>query len=126
MEKNGLSCSIFHLNFITAATNWHKTFFILLGSSHCVYMCSATNLQFFIQQNHVSLFKNSCMFWSELTIIRPSILLPPPHVLLTMHLSITLANVQLDAQFLYFITRLLQSCTCFEQHHAHHEEVNLY
>ena len=39
---------------------------------------------------------------------------------------ITLANDQLDAQFLYFIIRLLQSSTCFEQRRAHHQEVKLY
>ena len=39
-----------------------------------------------------------------------------------MHLSITLVNDQLDAQLLYFITRLLQSSTCFEQRRAHHQE----
>ena len=48
------------------------------------------------------------------------------YVLLTVHLSITLANDQLDAQFLYFIILLLQSSTCFEQHRAHHQEVKLY
>ena len=47
-------------------------------------------------------------------------------VLLTVHLSITLANDQLDAQFFYFITRLLQSSTCFEQRRAHHQEVKWY
>ena len=47
-------------------------------------------------------------------------------VLLTVHLSITSANDQLDAQFLYFIIRLLQSSTCFEQRRAHHREVKLY
>jgi len=47
-------------------------------------------------------------------------------VLLTVHLSITLVNDQLDAQFFYFIIRLLQSSTCFEQCHAHHQEVKLY
>ena len=36
-------------------------------------------------------------------------------VLLTVHLSITLVNDQLDAQLLYFIIRLLQFSTCFEQ-----------
>ena len=41
-----------------------------------------------------------------------------------MYLSTTLANDQLDAQFPYFIIRLLQSSTCFEQRRAHHEEVN--
>ena len=48
------------------------------------------------------------------------------YVLLTVHLSITLVNDQLDAQFLYFIIRLLQSSTCFEQRRAHHQEVKLY
>ena len=47
-------------------------------------------------------------------------------VSLTVHLSITLVNEQLDAQFFYFIIRLLQSSTCFEQRHAHHQEVKLY
>ena len=48
------------------------------------------------------------------------------NVLLTVHLSITLVNDQLDAQFFYFIIRLLQSSTCFEQRRAHHQEVKLY
>jgi len=43
-----------------------------------------------------------------------------------VHLSITLVNDQLNAQLLYFIIRSLQSSTCFEQHHAHHQEVKLY
>jgi len=30
------------------------------------------------------------------------------------------------AQLLYFIIRLLQSPTCFEQRRAHHQEVKLY
>jgi len=50
------------------------------------------------------------------------------NILLTVYLSITLVNDQLDAQFVYFyntfITVLLQSSTCFEQYHAHHQEVN--
>ena len=48
------------------------------------------------------------------------------YVLLTVHLNITLVNAQLDAQFFYFIIRLLQSSTCFEQRRAHHQEVKLY
>jgi len=48
------------------------------------------------------------------------------YVLLTVHLSITLVNDQLDAQFLYFIIRLLQSSTYFGQSRAHHQEVKLY
>ena len=49
-------------------------------------------------------------------------------VLLTVYLSINLVNDQLDAQFFYFIIRirLLQSSTCLEQHHAHHQEVKFY
>ena len=41
-------------------------------------------------------------------------------VLLTVHFSITLVNDQLDVQIFYFIIRLLQSSTCFEQRRAHH------
>jgi len=37
-----------------------------------------------------------------------------------------LVNDQLDAQLLYFIIRLLQYSTCFEQRRAHHQEVELY
>ena len=37
-------------------------------------------------------------------------------------LSITLVNDRLDAQFFYFIIRLLQSSTCFEQRRAHRQE----
>ena len=46
-------------------------------------------------------------------------------VLLTVHLSITLANDQLDAQILI---HLLQSstCTCFERYLSHPQEVKLY
>jgi len=47
-------------------------------------------------------------------------------VLLTVHLSTILVNDQLDAQFFYFIMRLLQSSTRFEQRRAHHQEVKLY
>ena len=39
---------------------------------------------------------------------------------------LTLVNDQLDAQLFYFIIRLLQSSTCFEQRRAHHQEVKLY
>ena len=51
---------------------------------------------------------------------------PDFYILLTAHLSTILVNDQLDAQFLYFIIRLLQSSTCFEQRRAHHQEVKLY
>ena len=47
-------------------------------------------------------------------------------VLLAVHLSTTLVNDQLDVQFFYFIIRILQSSTCFEQRRAHHREVKLY
>jgi hypothetical protein len=47
------------------------------------------------------------------------------YVSLTVHLSITLTNDQLDAQILI---HLLQSCTCtcFEQYLAHPQQVKLY
>jgi len=48
------------------------------------------------------------------------------NILLTVHLSMTLVNNQLDAQLLYFIIRLLQSSPCFEQRRAHHQKVKLY
>jgi len=48
------------------------------------------------------------------------------YILLTAHLSIILANDQLDAQLIYFIIRLLQSSTCFEHRRARHQEVKLY
>ena len=48
------------------------------------------------------------------------------NVLLTVHLSITLANDQFDALFFYFIICLLQSSTCFKQRPARHQEVILY
>jgi hypothetical protein len=43
------------------------------------------------------------------------------YVLFTVHLGIILVNNQLDAQF-FFLIRLLQFSTCFEQHRAHHQE----
>ena len=39
--------------------------------------------------------------------------------------NVFLGSDQLDVQFFYFIIRLLQSYTCFEQRRAHHQEVNL-
>ena len=45
------------------------------------------------------------------------------YILLTVHLSIILVYDQLDAQLFYFVIRLLQSSTYFEQRHAHHQEV---
>ena len=44
-------------------------------------------------------------------------------VLLSVHLSINLGNDQLDTRLTYFIIRLLQSSTCFEQRRAYHQEV---
>ena len=60
----------------------------------------------------------------SLLVIKPRIL--DFNILLSVHLSISLVNDQLDAQFLYFIIRLLQSSTCFEQRRAHHQEVKFY
>ena len=44
----------------------------------------------------------------------------------TRRYPLTLANDQLDAQFLYFIICLLQSSTCFEQRRAHYQEVKFF
>jgi len=35
-------------------------------------------------------------------------------------------NDQLDTKLLYFIIRLLQSSTCFEERRAHYQEARLY
>jgi hypothetical protein len=43
-----------------------------------------------------------------------------------VHLGINLVNYQIDAQFFYFIIRLLKSSTCFEQRRANHQEVKLH
>ena len=50
----------------------------------------------------------------------------PNIVLLCQSAKASLVNNQLDAQLLYFIIRLLQSSTCFEQRRAHHQEVKLF
>jgi hypothetical protein len=49
------------------------------------------------------------------------------NVSLTVHLSITLDNDQLDAQ-IFLLIHLLRSsmCTCFKQYLAHPQEVRLY
>ena len=47
------------------------------------------------------------------------------YVLLTVHLGIIHVNNQLYAQ-LFFLIRLYQFSTCFEQHRAHHQENQLY
>ena len=44
----------------------------------------------------------------------------------TFKMTPILVNDQLDAQFFYFIIRLLQSSMCFEQRRAHHQGVKLY
>jgi hypothetical protein len=75
--------------------------------------------------------------WSKYSLWHPLLQTPSVHilrlqtsictnfnVLLTVHLSITLANDQLDAKLFYFIILLLQSSTCSTQRCAHHEEVN--
>ena len=67
-------------------------------------------------------------FQTEATVQTDTASNPHPYfyVLLTVHLSITLVNDQLDTQLLYYIIRLLQSSTCFEQRRAHQQEVKLY
>ena len=41
-------------------------------------------------------------------------------------IRVDLVNYQLDGQFFYFIIRLLQTSTCFEQRRAHHQEIKFY
>ena len=71
----------------------------------------------------------TCVVNVGLTTTNPGDLLSfwqqPIHIC-SQHVSIILVNDQLDAQFCYFIIRLLQSSTCFEQRRAHHQEVKLY
>ena len=71
--------------------------------------------------DHVTAYTCSCI---KDIILKTNVLLF--FFLPAVHLSITLVNDQLDAQFFYFIIRLLQSSTCFEQRRAHHQEVKLY
>jgi len=59
-------------------------------------------------------------------IIQGNEMFPNFDILLVMHVSINLVNDQLDAQFFYFIIRLLQSSTCFGQRRVHQQEVKLY
>ena len=40
--------------------------------------------------------------------------------------ALNLVNDQPDVQFFYFIIRLLESSTCFDQRRAHHHEVKFY
>ena len=53
----------------------------------------------------------------------PVILVYAEHFKKRTFISFLLAGNQLDAQFFYII-RLFQSSTCFEQTHAHDQEVN--
>ena len=75
--------------------------------------------------SRVRIFFGHCCFASSLNIavsaiaLRNDNLFDSLDVLLTVHLGITLANDQLDAQLLYFIIRLLQSSTCFDHRRAH-------
>jgi hypothetical protein len=48
------------------------------------------------------------------------------YVLLTVHLSVILANDQIDAPIFCFIISLLQSSTCFDHCSAHNQQVKLY
>ena len=50
----------------------------------------------------------------------------PPEIGIIHLLCLSLVNDQLEAQSFYFIIRLLQSSTCFEQRRAHHQEVKSY
>ena len=66
-----------------------------------------------------------CQCSVEGSVLFEQILYAEFYVLLTVHLGIVLVNNQLDAQF-FFLIRLFQFSTCFEQHSAHHQENQLY
>jgi hypothetical protein len=66
------------------------------------------------------------ILWQSVSEITSNVTIDFLYVLLTVHLSLILANDHLDAQILCFIISLLQSSTCFEQRRAHHQEVKLY
>ena len=65
----------------------------------------------------------TCLFWPLEQFASKKFVLT--HFCLNIHLT-TLVNDQLDAQLFYFIIRLLQSSTCFENRRPHHQEVKLY
>ena len=92
-----------------------------------VYLCTARSFAFVYVIHHgnsIGLIR-VCVFR---TTSIPNILIADFffYVSLTVHLSITLANDQLDARI--FLIHLLQSstCTCFEQYFAHPRKVKLY
>jgi len=76
---------------------------------------------FYVQQNFPENFSIYWVMWRN--VAGPVSFF---NVLLTVHLGITLVNDQPDAQIFFFIIRLLQSSTFFEQRRAHHQEVKLY
>ena len=96
-----------------SSVTWRRTL-STQGVSYCVIM-SLGLVKKSDEEHFVVLPRNTLLFVRHVF-----------DVLLTVHFSITLVNDQLDAQFFYFIIRLLQSSTCFEQRRAHHQEVSLY
>jgi hypothetical protein len=90
---------------ILKATNAHPEFVIIIGFSVQQWLQTAPE----------------CYIYTHTYIACPFF-----HILLTVHLSIIFANVQLDTQILCFIISLLQSSTCLEQRRAHYQEVKFY
>ena len=104
--------SLSHTGWMVPATrlmiSWFVNYQLIVCALAPVRLCDST-----FSRSAPRYQKGKCSVWSF-------------DVLLTVHLSITLVNDQLDSQFFYFIIRLLQSTTCFEQRRAHHQEVKLY
>ena len=74
----------------------------------------------------INQFVLSCNFNNPVTLAKHQIKNPEDDADVSKHVEGTLVNDQLDAQFLYFIIRLLQSSTCYEQRRALNQEVRLY
>ena len=104
--------------------NWHKlSVHMLLVSGYA----EGHNFLKVVEWNlHVHVYRKITWYLKNKDHVDQLYCLTDFNVLLTVHLSSTLVNDQLEAQLLYFITRLLQSSTCFEQRRAHQQEVKLY
>jgi len=85
-----------------------------VGSDNCIQFCQQEHCVMRVNIYFIESFSSICITGTFAQLI------------VECAICITLVNDQLDAQFFYFIIRLLQSSTCFEQRRAHHQEVKLY